>query len=158
MRHTKKQILEAIAYWEKVLEEMDSNETVTLPDDFDDKAKRQEFIEWANSKFNGSAYESIVSDVEQTIEGPSSDAYDPNVDTYEYSEQDAIDEETFWNLMFDEYMPQEFGDGDVVDAKHMVEFLKREGKRMAEDAFDKITSDPHYSHLSKWSAAKYSSL
>lgn len=144
-QYTRKQIQEAIAYWEKVLESAEDEESkeedVVVTPHEKNKAEEEEFIEQADKLFKGGVYDAVVSSTRHRVEGVQCDFDD--YDVYEYSEQDAIDEEEFWEKIFDALWGP-FDEGQRVPADIMKKWLERVGKEIAKDAFDNFEPDGEY--------------
>ena len=158
-RYTKKQIMEAIAYWQKVLEDMDAGtgETIKIPSG--DKPREvfagfeEDFITWADSKFKGGVYSNVVSDEAEEVEGTQRDLDD--FDIYRYSQQDALDEETFWDRIF-EKMYDEYPDGKELPAEKILHWLKVAGEEIAIDAFENFDAGEEYCvHVGRWKPESY---
>ena len=117
-------------------------------------AEEEKFIEWADAQFNGSAYDKIVSDEKEEVEGMQRDLDD--FDIYRYSQQDALDEDSFWDKIF-EYMLQEFGDNGVdVPDDEMLNWLERQGESIAIDAFENFDPSEEFCiHVGHWKPESY---
>ena len=156
-RYTRKQIAEAISHWQKILEDMDAaqedasrKETVKIPST---PSEEEEFIKWADSNFGGSAYDNIVSNEPEEVEGAQRDLDD--FDMYEYSQQDALDEEDFWEKIF-EKMHEDFEDGQEIQANEIIGWLENEGETIAVDAFENFDAGEEYcTHVGHYKPESY---
>lgn len=140
-QYTRKQISEAISHWKKILEDMDGaspEETIKIPST---PSEEEDFMDWADDKLGGSAYDKIVSDEPEEVEGAQRDLDD--FDLYKYSQQDALDEDEFWEKIL-EGVHEDFDDGEEVQASRVISWLERKGKSIAEDAFENFDPGEEY--------------
>ena len=152
-QYTRKQISEAISHWQKILEDMDSaspEETIKIPST---PSEEEDFIKWADDKFGGSAYDKIVSDEPIEVEGTQRDLDD--FDLYEYSQRDTLNEEDFWDKIF-ERIHEDFDDGEVVQASRVISWLERNGESIAIDAFENFDAGEEYcTHVDHYKPESY---
>lgn len=72
-----------------------------------------------------------------------------------YSEQDTIDDETFWMKIF-ERIGAEFKPNEIIPMKTMIKFIETEGRKIAEDAFENFeASDDFLIHRGHWKSEAY---
>lgn len=131
----------------------DNEDVITIPKNLGEfgrqfNKEQEDFINWANKQFNGNVYDSLVSDRLQEVDGTRLDVDDWQ--TYKFSEQTAIDEENFLRSLL-ETIDGEFGPNEQVPVSKMVEFIKKEGRKIAETAFEEFEpSDDFLVYRGRW--------
>jgi hypothetical protein len=150
----KDKVTMTIGQLKKLVSEAMDNDVLTIPENLTENGDWQEkFMAWADEQFNGSVYDSLVSDIEDEYDGAQRDLDD--WDVYRYSEQDAIDVDEFWDNLFDK-ISDDFDAGEKVDASDMIEFIKKAGSEVVDDAMENFEPDDDYLiHRGHWKSEAY---
>ena len=105
---------------------------ITTPDD-NDKNDLQRFRNEVDALFNGSAYDEFVPNEYEEVEGARRDLDD--WDIYRINLQSTIDEESFWDQIFDR-LYDEYSANQKVKASELAFWFEKAGYAVAQEALE----------------------